>query len=1177
MKRLSVLRNLGLLVLALSVVPLHPATGALANLTLTVNPNSAQTVYGSTPPTAAVEVNFLSSEATDEHLKLSANMVSVPAGQNAQATITSSASSNASLEMFESTSHIKAVNPGVVNAKFIVSMRSGTNTPLAPGTYTIYIFAGSTAGSLNQLVTFVISPPPTPSLSTALSKIWFAQGATSASESNNTSSVSAPANSDIKTQVANLTVDLRDTNNSQINYLPITVTVTGPGLVGIGSNSALNNALGKAIVGQPGQYAISVFADGTYGNSTVSIFQNGQLIGSRSVVFTAPVSIPTSISISNVAVTNLSVSAGNQVKIQFSSTTTGLASGQEAFVSINSYEDCEVEGCAVAGAAALTSGDSTNGTWQSNLQIPSNAISGEYTVTIYFPKLKGINGFYYRYPSRITVKGIDPAPPAPSPTVSLGQISLNKNDFKIGETLIVRVPVKTTNFYPEALLTATIYSQDECEDTGCSSYGTGKIVSGNLQDGIWEISMPIHQSMITGTYSLSYGFFKLKGISGAIGPQQSNIIKISGLSPPPPAPPITISISNIVPKEEILNVGQMLNVGFEVVSTNLDSSQPAQVYLFPVNGDDTCEEGCGSGLAKLVSGTLAKGYWNASFIIPTNAPSGSYILRVIFPKLKGISGFYSDSKYRINLIGSATPTIVPYYNFSNVRISTFEAKAGQSIEGYFSLQTNDDKVSTPACIIDGVTDWTNAVRIKGSPMVGEWVCNVLLPLNSITGTYKLQVAVVGYANNNKNEEWATLGNLSIYGVNSPQTLTIGECQNLSLKVSQILAQSVKDLAEVNRYILFPESFRNYFLGNTFDWNNAYSYLNSIWNKNLTNSENNLSNARSTNAINCETYPAIKGVFVKFGNEIESTIRQIKDQNSLINQWFSTIKMKIPDPQKYFNPQVEIGSIEIQEISEKNVGLAIINFGYQSNSGVAKLSCSVNVGICTIVENGRSSSGQTIYGIAELRNYSPGSNIVFSLQQFGNSGKQVASIQQPYQSVRAGLQPKIGPVSSIASGCTFKILNYDPAFNWYAKSELKILKDGTATIKTQTPTDEYISTSRNGYQTINALNTLFKCIPKVQTQNENQDSIIEDDGVIEEPSGDLKIKKESSGKYLFSVISNLDTEKISLVATRKGKSTLRFSATTNEFGSVQIRTSRNMAGYTIKLIFDGITLGTTKVS
>ena len=118
-----------------------------------------------------------------------------------------------------------------------------------------------------------------------------------------------------------------------------------------------------------------------------------------------------------------------------------------------------------------------------------------------------------------------------------------------------------------------------------------------------------------------------------------------------------------------------------------------------------------------MSGTLAKGYWNASFIIPTNAPSGSYILRVIFPKLKGISGFYSDSKYRINLIGSATPTIVPYYNFSNVRISTFEAKAGQSIEGYFSLQTNDDKVSTPACIIDGVTNWTNAVRIKGSPMV----------------------------------------------------------------------------------------------------------------------------------------------------------------------------------------------------------------------------------------------------------------------------------------------------------------------------------------------------------------------------------------------------------------------------------------------------------------------------
>ncbi len=1152
MRRISALTKLVIASLAISLWQLPVAAGALTGLTLVVTPTSTQTAFGSNPSNIAVDVTFISTEAAGEHLKLSANIVSVPAGQNVQATIAQVSSSNATLEMFDSTSHIKAVNAGVVNAKFTVSIKSATSTPLAAGTYSMLVFAGSNSGSQQQAVSFVVTPPPAPTLSAGLSRIWMTAGSTTANESNNASSISVSAGVDTKNQIANLTVDLRDTNNLQISNLPITVAVTGPGAIGIGSNASTNNMMGRAVLGQPGQYSISVYADGTFGTSTIMIYQNGQLIGSRSIIFTQPVAEPPSVSFSDISISTMTANAGDSVRIQFTTKTTSLATGQEAYVSINSYEDCEVEGCSVGGQAKLVSGDSSNGTWLSALTIPPSAVSGEYTISIYFPKLKGVKDFFYRHPSRITIKGVDPTPPAPTPSIVLGQITLNKNEFKIGETLIVRIPVKTLNLPTGILLNATIFTADDCEESNCSSGGTGKLVSGNLQDGVWEIGIPIYQGMYSGTYSMNYGFFKLKGASGAIGPLQSNIIKIAGVEPPPPAPPISIRISNISPKVTTINAGQTLDVSFELTSTNLDSSQVAQVYLFPTNGDDACEEGCGLGVAKLVSGSLSKGIWSASFLIPSTITSSNYSLRVAFPKLKGVPGFYSDYSGEIKVLGTTQPRIIPFYNFSSLRISTTEAKAGQTIEGFFALKSNDDKISTPACIIDGVVGWTNAILISGTAMAGNWACKVFIPSTAITGSYRLEVAVVGYANNNKNEQRADIGPISITGralLNVYYTIDATRLSAYEAKAGQVV-QGYFSLKTNDENVYTPECK----LLGVSEWVRATKLSGTA----MSGSWVCAVQVPSTSVSGLATFQVVViGPANNNKNEERASIGSVLIQGS--------------------TPQVEVGNIDIQSISEKTLGITTISFAYQANSGVAKIECSVSIGVCVVRDNGNSSSGQTYFGLAEVRNYSPGVNIDLSLRQYGPSGKMVASIQQPFSTLKPALQPRISAVTSIVGGCTFKILNYDPAFNWFAKSEMRVLKDGTATIKTLVTTDEYISTSRPGYQSVNALNTLFKCAPLSQTQTSNPVQIIEDDGVEEEPVGDLRVRKESSGKFLMTITSNLDTEKVSIVATRKGKATIRFSASTNEAGSVQIRTSRNLSGYTLKLIFDGATLNTTKAS
>ena len=74
-----------------------------------------------------------------------------------------------------------------------------------------------------------------------------------------------------------------------------------------------------------------------------------------------------------------------------------------------------------------------------------------------------------------------------------------------------------------------------------------------------------------------------------------------------------------------------------------------------------------------------------------------------------------------------------------------------------------------------------------------------------------------------------------------------------------------------------------------------------------------------------------------------------------------------------------------------------------------------------------------------------------------------------------------------------------------------------------------------------------------------------------------MKKEAGGKYLLAISSNLLEEKVTLTASRKGRATIRFSATTNEDGAVQIRTGRNLSGYSVKLFFDGESLKTVKVA
>jgi hypothetical protein len=90
--------------------------------------------------------------------------------------------------------------------------------------------------------------------------------------------------------------------------------------------------------------------------------------------------------------------------------------------------------------------------------------------------------------------------------------------------------------------------------------------------------------------------------------------------------------------------------------------------------------------------------------------------------------------------------------------------------------------------------------------------------------------------------------------------------------------------------------------------------------------------------------------------------------------------------------------------------------------------------------------------------------------------------------------------------------------------------------------------------------------------------LESDGeeIEEAPVADLTAKRESSGKYLMSIKSNIYEDQLVVKATKKGAKLILFKVVTNISGKAAIRTTRNLAGYKLALYIDDLFLDSVKL-
>ena len=90
--------------------------------------------------------------------------------------------------------------------------------------------------------------------------------------------------------------------------------------------------------------------------------------------------------------------------------------------------------------------------------------------------------------------------------------------------------------------------------------------------------------------------------------------------------------------------------------------------------------------------------------------------------------------------------------------------------------------------------------------------------------------------------------------------------------------------------------------------------------------------------------------------------------------------------------------------------------------------------------------------------------------------------------------------------------------------------------------------------------------------------LESDGeeIEEPPVAELAAKRESSGKYLISIKSNIYEDQLMVKATKKGAKLILFKVLTNGNGKAAIRTTRNLVGYKLNLYIDDLFLDSVKL-
>ena len=370
----------------------------------------------------------------------------------------------------------------------------------------------------------------------------------------------------------------------------------------------------------------------------------------------------------------------------------------------------------------------------------------------------------------VLIGALSPYVAAAVPTAKISEVTLNKKSFAPGEKIVVSYSVTSTDLNSSHVNQISIVEEsepDDCEER-CYLATKPKLVSGNIASGFWQAELTIPKNFYGGNYRLYVGYIKLSNGSLSVTP-----ITISG--PPIPRPLIpTANITSFKLNKETFVSGEKVILDFQIKTQDLPAGSIPIAQITNENESDDCENYCSMSVKPvLLKGNIQDGSWRATFSLSKSFYGGSYKVYFGFVKIRGESLKF----LRIEVDGPPAP-VKPleaflddlYYEITDMKITSARASQGGTATGTFNLDTNDPTVRSPECMLKDATDWRDSVRTSGTYMSGAWKCSIAIPPKLPIGTYILHVAVVGYANNEKNETRQDIGEISVTAKSSSNSM-----------------------------------------------------------------------------------------------------------------------------------------------------------------------------------------------------------------------------------------------------------------------------------------------------------------------------------------------------------------------------------------------------------------------
>jgi len=285
-KRIALVAVAALGLGVLSVVPSNAANQG-DTLVLSATTATQETTDTATAGSATATLSFLASAAGDS-MSVTASLISFPAGNTklprfalsetttgtiAAATAGGTQQAKGELASGALTQFVSATAAGTTSAKYVVYM----DGPTVAGTYVVKLTPAVVAGggSLNATAqTLTITVTTKASISTVAASATSILNAGETSSATADVAVTADRTASLTTAAATIKVGLKNAAGSAVTAESFTATISGPGILGSGEDTATTitgpSATARVLQVKNGD-VVQVFPDGTSGVATITI------------------------------------------------------------------------------------------------------------------------------------------------------------------------------------------------------------------------------------------------------------------------------------------------------------------------------------------------------------------------------------------------------------------------------------------------------------------------------------------------------------------------------------------------------------------------------------------------------------------------------------------------------------------------------------------------------------------------------------------------------------------------------------------------------------------------------------------------------------------------------------------------------------------------------------------